>query len=74
MYNVGDIIQYVHPFREDILTGKIIAIHKVLKSTMSNLEGTLIYLVEYDPRCTEDFVYEEQIIVKTKEESTYEEF
>ena len=66
MYNVGDIIQYVHPFREDILTGKIIAVHRVVKSRMSNLEGTLIYLVEYDPRCNMDFVYEDAIKTKIK--------
>ena len=64
IYKVKDIIEYKSNMtikRE----GKIVAKFKVLEDEFG-AEGEIVYLVEYNPRCMEEIVFEEEIIKKIK--------
>ena len=62
MYKVKDRIKYKCPFKK-ISEGIIVAKFKVLDDFYNNANA-IVYLVSYDERCREDFVFEENIIEK----------
>ena len=62
MYKVKDRIKYKCPMKLEN-EGTIIAKFKVLEDFYDNKDA-IVYLVSYDERCREDFVFEENIIEK----------
>ena len=62
MYKVKDRIKYKCPFKIES-EGLIVAKFKVLEGVYYNKDA-IVYLVSYDERCREDFVFEENIIEK----------
>ena len=62
MYKVKDRIKYKCPFKIES-EGLIVAKFKVLDDFYNNVNA-IVYLVSYDERCREDFVFEENIIEK----------
>lgn len=62
MYKVKDRIKYKCPFKIES-EGLIVAKFKVLEDFYNNVNA-IVYLVSYDERCREDFVFEENIIEK----------
>lgn len=62
MYKVKDRIKYKCPLKK-ISEGIIVAKFKVLDDFYNNVNA-IVYLVSYDERCREDFVFEENIIEK----------
>lgn len=62
MYKVKDRIKYKSSY-EGEREGLIVAKFKVLEDIYDN-KGAIVYLANYDERCMEDFVFEENIIEK----------
>ena len=62
MYKVKDRIKYKCPFKIES-EGLIVAKFKVLEDFYDNKDA-IVYLVSHDERCTEDFVFEEDILEK----------
>ena len=62
MYKVRDRIKYKCPMKLEN-EGTIIAKFKVLDDIYNNVNA-IVYLVSYDERYREDFVFEENIIEK----------
>lgn len=62
MYKVGDRIKYKCPFKIQS-EGMIVSKLKLLEGSCGK-DGSIVYLVEYDLRCTDDFVLEEDVIGK----------
>ena len=62
MYKVKDRIKYKSSYEKE-REGLIVAKFKVLEDIYDN-KGAIVYLANYDERCMEDFVFEENIIEK----------
>lgn len=62
-FEVGEKIKYVNECGAE-KEGTIMQINLVLDSTLDLLNGDIEYLVEYDPVCKVDRVFEENIIIK----------
>ena len=65
MYRVGDKVKYRCPMKLET-EGKILAKFKVLEDLYGNTDA-VVYLINYDVRCNDDFVFEENIIEKIKQ-------
>lgn len=62
-FQVGEKIKYVNTYGAE-KEGIIMQINLVLDSTLDLLNGDIEYIVEYDPVCKADRVFEENIIIK----------
>lgn len=60
MYKVHDKIKYRSYIRGES-EGEIVSIFKIIDDIYNNV-GEIVYLVVYDENCSEEFVFEENII------------